>query len=159
MGRDIWGQRHTARKPKHQNYSPRPMLSIYTPTIRWYMTWPNSDTVQKTSPCPDFHNLHVSMNQSHSTWPRIIRPLRTSQNTHVPILRELTSEITSTPRPQSVNLRMTLSCNIMFGYQTLTSGVILLINEHGYNQLSYSSIKYIYCYHQWDRKLLAQIST
>ena len=45
----------------------------------------------------------------------------------------------------------------MFGYQTLTSGVILLINEHSYNQLSHSSIKYIYCYHQWDRKLLAHI--
>ena len=52
------------KKDQHQNYSPRPMLSTYTPTIRWYMTRSNSETIQQTSPCLDFHNLHVSMSRS-----------------------------------------------------------------------------------------------
>ena len=45
MGRDIIGRRHAARKPKHQNYNPRQLLRIYTPTIQWYMTRFDSDAV------------------------------------------------------------------------------------------------------------------
>ena len=148
MGRDIDGQRHAARQPKQQNYNPQRMLEYLYPTTQSCPTRSNSDTVQQTSSDPDFLNLYVSMNRSHSAQPRIVRLLGTSQNTHVPIRQELMSEITSVLRPQSANWKVPLSCIITSGYWTLTSGVILLINEHSHSRLSRSSIKCTYCcYH------------
>ena len=93
MGRDMLGERHTARKPKHQNYNPRQLLSIYTPIIRRYMTRFDSDTAQKLSPRHGSHNLNVSMSRSYSAWPSLIGSPRASDDIHAPILQELTLEI------------------------------------------------------------------
>ena len=149
MGRDVGGRRHTARQPKQQNYSPRWMFVYLYPTTRSYLTRSSSGTAQKKRASdPDFLNLHVSMNRSYSAQPCIVQPLRASQNTHVPIRQELTLGITSIPRPQSANYKMSLSCIIMSGYWTLTYGVILMINECNHSRLPRSSHKYTQCcYH------------
>ena len=68
-------------------------VSVFITNNRSYLTRSISDTAQKLSPCPDSHNLHVSMSRSYSTWPGLIRPLRASDDIHVPILQELTLEI------------------------------------------------------------------
>ena len=81
-------------------------------------------------------------------YPRIVQPLRASQNTRVPIQQELTLGITLILRPQVANWKISLLRIIMLDYQTPPSSVILVLNEDGHNRLSHSFIKCIqYCYY------------
>ena len=42
-------------------------VSVFITNNRSYLTRSISDTAQKLSPCPDSHNLHVSMSRSYSS--------------------------------------------------------------------------------------------
>ena len=142
-----WAETHS-KTSQQQNYKPQRMFAYLYPTIQSYPTRSNSDTVQQMSWRPAFLSSYVLMNQSHSSLPRIIRLSRSSQNPRVPILWESMLEITSVLRPHSANWKMSLSCITLSSYWALTSGAILLINEHSHSRLSRNSVKYMHCcYH------------
>ena len=64
-----------------------------------------TNTLQQLSPCPNSHNLCVLINQFYSTCPSFIRPLRASDNIHIPNLQDLTLEIAQTPTSTDDQIR------------------------------------------------------
>ena len=81
-------------------------------------------------------------------YPRIVQPLRASQNTRVPIQQELTLGITLILRPPLANWKISLLHIIMLNYQMPPFSVILVLNEDGHSRLSHSFITCIqYCYY------------